>query len=216
MRAKLLGAVLAALFAPLALAGDITPKGKIAAPVAAQADETNQWHRSGFYLAALGAYDVTTLQVEGFDLASGKLMAGAELGYRHRMGAIVAGIAADWMFTGISASTEAEEVSLRASTNHLISVRAMAGVPFGPALVYVTAGPAWQHAKLSIEDGPSDRSWQLGAALGGGAEIELSRTLSIRLEALHDIFPDDAPLSEILNSENQHTTVRAGVLFRLN
>jgi hypothetical protein len=58
---------------------------------------------------------------------------------------------------------------------------------------------------------------QLGLAVGGGAEIELIRSFALRLEALHYIFPEDgAPLSGLLDSENQHTTVRAGVIFKLN
>jgi hypothetical protein len=80
----------------------------------------------------------------------------------------------------------------------------------------VSAGPAWQQSKITIDD-VSDRNWQLGAAFGGGAEVELSRAFAVRLEALHYIFPDDqAPLSDLLKSENQHTTIRAGALFKLN
>ena len=132
----------------------------------------------------------------------------------------VLGLEADWMFTGISASKTDEEVSLKASTDHLVSVRLRAGVPLGPALLYVTGGPAWQNSKLTVGEGEgatSERNWQLGAAFGGGAEVELTRSFGLRLEALHYVFPaDGAPLSEWMDSENQHTTVRVGAVLKLN
>jgi outer membrane immunogenic protein len=218
MRAKLLGAVLAALLAPVAYAGDITKPGKIiASPVISAAAQDNTWNRTGMYVGLLGAYDTTVLETEGIDLASGKLMAGAMVGWNFRVApAFVLGIEADWIFTGISTSKTDDEVFLKATTDHLISLRARAGIPIGPALLFVTAGPAWQHAKLTVGD-TSDREWQLGAAFGGGAEVELSRAFAIRLEALHYVFPDDqAPLSDLLKSENQHTTIRAGAIFKLN
>jgi outer membrane immunogenic protein len=212
MRAKLLGAVLAALIAPLAYASDLPSSGKIAAPATAE-----EWNRSGLYVGLLGGYDVAVMEAEGIDLAGGKLMAGAMVGWNWRAApGLVAGIEADWMFTGISASTVADEVTLKASTDHLVSLRARLGVPIGPALLYVTGGPAWQHVKLTVDD-VSERTWQLGAAMGGGAEIELSRSLAIRGEVLHYIFPEDgAPLSGLLESENQHTTARIGAVFKLN
>jgi outer membrane immunogenic protein len=213
MRAKLIGAALAALIAPMAFAGELPGKGSIAAPITtAQAEDS--WNRTGFYAVAIGAYDTAVLEAEGFDLASGKLMAGAALGWNWRAGGVVLGMEADWIFTGISASGGDEEVAIRASTDHLVSVRARAGIPLGPALIYATAGPAWQHAKLTVGDA-SERTWHLGLAVGGGAEVELTRSFALRLEALHYAFPNDgAPLNEILDSENQHTTVRAGAVLK--
>lgn len=210
MRAKLLGAVLAALFAPLALAADVDRAGKIAAPVPAQADEPVKWNRTGAYVGIVGAYDIALLDVDGIDFGSGKLMAGALVGYNWRVASnIVLGIEGDWIFTGISASTTPDEITLKATTDHLVTLRARAGITAGPALLYLTAGPAWQQQKLTIGD-VSDREWQLGAAVGGGAEVELTRSLFVRLEALHYIF------GEFQDSDNQHTAVRLGLGFKLN
>jgi len=216
MRFKLLGVALAMLLAPLAYAADIPGSGGIAAPVQAQ-----DHNRTGMYVGLLGGYDITVLETEGVDLSNGKLMGGAMLGWNFRVApGFMLGLEADWMFTGISANKSDGEVSLKASTDHLISIRARAGVPMGPALLYVTAGPAWQQAKTTVGEGEeavSERSWQLGAAFGGGAEVELSRAFALRLEALHYVFPaDGAPLNELFDSENQHTTVRVGAVFKLN
>lgn len=215
MRAKLLGAALAALFAPIALAGDITPKGKIAAPVAAQADEPVKWNRTGAYVVGILGYDVLKTDLEGLNFADGQIIGGGAIGYNWRLQGVVLGVEADWMFTGISAGL-GDDVFIKASTEHLVTLRGRAGLPAGPALLYLTAGPAWQQVKLTVGD-ISERTWQLGAAFGGGIEVELTRSLAVRVEGLHYIFPDDgAPLGEILDSENQHTTARAGVIFKLN
>jgi opacity protein-like surface antigen len=222
MRAKLLGAALAALLIPAAMmvswAGELPQKGKIAAPVTTAAADDAGWNRTGFYVGLLGAYDTTVLEAEGIDLANGKLMGGAAVGWNFRAGGFVYGIEADWLFTGISASQTVDEVTLKASTEHLVSLRGRLGLPVGPALVYGTLGPAWQHARLSISDGGegiSERTWQLGLAVGGGGEVELTRSFALRLEAIHYVFPDDgAPLRDLFDSENQHTTVRAGALFK--
>lgn len=222
MRSRILGAVLAVLIAPLAYAGELPSKGKIASPVTpAAAEDNGHWNRTGMYVGLLAGYDISVLEAEGVDLANSKLMGGAMVGWNWRVSqGLVLGLEADWMFTGISASHSDNEVLLKATTDHLVSIRARAGIPLGPALVYVTAGPAWQQSKLTVDDGEgatSERTWQLGAAFGGGAEVELSRSLALRLEAIHYVFPNDgAPLSDFLDSENQHTTVRAGVAFKLN
>jgi len=215
MRAKLLGAVLAALVIPTALAGDIGKQGKISASAPATAEEP-KWHKGGVYVGILAGYDVQVLQTEGVDIANGKLMAGGFVGYNWRLGQFMLGVEGDWIFTGIKGSSATEELSISSSTNHLISLRARAGIPLGPALIYLTAGPAWQSIRITANEA-SERTWQIGAAIGGGAEVELSRSLAVRLEAIHYIFPNDgAPLSQLLDSENQHTTVRVGVVFKLN
>ena len=219
MRAKLLGAVLAALFAPLALAADVDRAGKVAAPTVARADEP-AWNRTGAYVGLVGAYDLALIDAEGLEAFNGKLMAGAFAGYNFRYQGIVLGLEADWMFTGISASHTADDVTIKATTDHLVSLRARAGIPMGPALLYLTGGPAWQNVKLTVSEGKelaSEREWQLGLVLGGGIEAELTRALFLRLEALHYMFPaDGAPLSQIFESENAHTAVRLGLGFKLN
>jgi len=216
MRAKLLGAVLAALIIPTAMAADVGKQGKIISASPPAAAEDIKWNRTGAYVGLLAGYDVSILKTEGIDFANGKLMAGGFVGYNYRLAGFIVGIEGDWIFTNISASSSSEELSLKASTDHLISIRVRAGIPLGPALLYVTAGPAWQHAKLTVNE-TTAREWHLGAAMGGGIEVELTRSLFVRAEALHYIFPaNGAPLASFFESENQHTTVRLGLGFKLN
>src|SRR5262245_36348223 len=172
MPSKLIGSVLAASLCPLAYEADVGKDGKISAsPVYAQ-DTGNQWNRSGAYVVGLAGYDLDVLKVEGLEGWNGKLMAGAGLGYNWRVSQhFLLGLEADWMFTGISVN--ALEELIKASTTHLITVRARAGIPMGHALVYVTAGPAWQDVRLTAGD-LSSREWHLGAAVGGGVELEVT------------------------------------------
>jgi outer membrane immunogenic protein len=206
----------------LGLAANAADKGGPVSRVMAQEQPSgNEWNRTGFYLGAVGGYSTLVLEAEGLDLANGKLMLGGVAGFNARVSPqLVLGVEGDWIFTDVSASTTVEGITVTTSSRHLISLRARAGVPVGPALLYLTAGPAWQQAKLSATDGValvSDREWQLGAVGGGGIELELTRSLAVRLEALHYIFPrDGAPLEEFLRSDNQQTTARAGVIFKLN
>lgn len=216
--------LLAALAALLAYtlevkAADPGTRAKIIAPVQVVADEPVQWNRTGFYATILAGYDVTVFQADDIgEAASGKLMGGAAVGWNWRASQyFVLGLEVDWMFTGISANSGDDELAIKASTNHLISARGRAGVPLGPALIYFTGGPAWQYAKLSTVDGPAleaAREWQLGLAVGGGAEVELSRGLALRVEGLHYRFPKE--WTSLLDSENNHTTIRGGIVFKLN
>lgn len=214
MRAKLLGAVLAALCAPVALAGELPKQGHILPATPAAADDQPQ--RSNFYAGIVGGYGLSNVQVEGLDFADGKLIGGAMVGWNYRLSqGFMLGLEADWIFTGIAASTEVDELTIRASTDHLVSVRGRAGTYIGPVLLYGTLGPAWEHSRLQIGD-ISDRTWQLGLAAGGGAEIDLTKTIAVRLEAIHFMFPNGGPFNTILDSDNQQTTVRAGIAFKLN
>lgn len=215
MRARFLAALAAACFALSANAADPTSPSRVRAQ-----DATPEWNRTGFYVGAVAGYSTLVLEAEGIDLANGKLMVAPLIGFNARVSPqLVLGVEGDWVFTDVGASSTVDGITVTTSSRHLISLRARAGMPVGPALLYVTAGPAWQHSKLTLagEGSVTDSTWQLGGVAGGGIELELTRSLAVRLEALHYIFPrDGAPLEDFLRSDNQQTTARAGLVFKLN
>ena len=201
-------AALAVVFATLAHAEGISRTPQIAAPP--------NWNRSGLYVAALAGYNTAVLQAEGLDLGNGKLLGGAAVGYNYRFGSYMGGIEADWLFTDLSASENAGGgITVTASNKHLASVRARAGLLMGPAMLFVTAGPAWQHARVKASDGVtsvSDDVWQLGMVGGGGIELEVTRSFAVRLEALHYVFgKDGSPFDEV---KTEQTVARAAVIFK--
>lgn len=179
------------------------------------------YHRSGFYVGVLGGYDSQRLKADDFKFGDGSLMAGVMGGYNANVGGIVLGLEADYLFTGVSSSSTAGGVTVKAANHFLASVRARAGVPIGPALLYVTGGPAFTERKAALMTGPfvsEFKDLQVGAALGGGLEAELTRTLFVRLEAIHYWFPDKdvAGAAGTFTSADQQTTVRVGLGFKLN
>lgn len=213
-----LAALAAFLTFPAYAAEPVNRMPRVAAPVqAVQPEDAPNWHRNGFQVTALAGYSAAILEAEGFDLANGKLMAGGAVGYKHRMDRYVVGVEADWLFTDISAASTLSGVTVSAANRHLASVRAIAGIPLGPVLFYATGGPAWQHARVKASDGvdsATDSVWQLGWVAGGGIEAELSRTLSVRLEALHYEFrKGDSPFEAF---ETEQNVIRAGLSFKLN
>lgn len=208
-------AALAVIFATLAHAEGVSRTPTIAAPAAAQEAPAN-WNRSGLYVAALAGYNTTVLEAEGVNFGNGKLLGGGAAGYNHRWDRYLFGIEADWLFTDISSAVDAGGgLTVKASNKHLASVRARAGFAAGPALLYITGGPAWQHSRVSASDGvnsATDSVWQLGAVGGGGIEMELTKSFAVRVEALHYVFgKDGSPFDEVRTTQ---TIARVGTIFK--
>lgn len=204
-------AILAAIAACLMLAA--TP-----AQAEPPSHPDRSWHRTGFYVGVAGGYDIAQMQAETFKFADASLMGGGLVGVQVRLPDIVVGIEADYMFVDVKASLGGGSPTLTASASFLASVRARVGVPVGPALFYITGGPAFTENKLAVA-GSADKEFLTGGVVGGGVEAELTRTLFVRLEGLHYMFPDkDVTLTPVglFESQNQQTTVRLGVGFRLN
>lgn len=175
------------------------------------------WHRTGFYVGVAGGYDVAQMQAETFKFADASLMGCGLVGVQARLPDIVVGVEGDYCFVDVKASM-AGGPTLTASSNYLASVRGRLGVPVGPALFYVTAGAAFTENKLAVP-GDGSKEFLTGGVVGGGVEAELTRTVRLRLEALHYMFPDkDVSLGPVgmFESQNQQTTVRAGLTFSLN
>lgn len=190
-------------------------------PLAARAQDRD-WNRTGFYVGLLGGYDATVLQTNGVDLGDGKLMAGAFAGFNARLTPdLVVGVEGDWLFTDVAGQTSNGITTLTSGSQHLASIRARVGFPMGPALLYVTGGPAITESHVGATNGIlsiADKDWLIGAALGGGIEAEVSRTLFARLEAIHYMFPDNTVAlgPDLFKTENQQTVIRVGLGFKLN
>lgn len=221
---KVLGAACAALLISLAscmpaLAAD---KGGPVYMEPGPAPSMPNYNRTGFYVGLLGGYDVQRLKADDFKFGEGSLSGGAMAGFNYNTGmGLVLGLEADYMLNSIKSSSSAGGVTVTASNHFLASVRARAGLPVGHALVYVTAGPAFTERKGSLQTGPfvSDfKDMQVGAVFGGGIETELTRTLFVRLEALHYVFPDKdvTGMAGAFTSAEQQSTARIAIGFKLN
>jgi len=211
----LVGAVVAdiALAEPRAVAAD---KG---GPVWTWVDDVQapiaKHNRSAFYVVGLAGLTVADHNIEGFNMADRSWLAGGAIGgnVRFPSSGVVIGLEADYVFTDISADALSIVVS---RTKWLASVRARSGLAFGPALLYVTAGPAFTETDI-VGPGVDADKLALGGVGGVGIELELTKAAFVRLEALHYIFPDkelSCGASCIFESKNQTTTARVGLGFK--
>lgn len=159
-------------------------------------------------------------------ISSSDLAAGGHAGFNLGLGAFVAGIEGDIGYSGSDLGFSTQNGgSASLSTDWNGSLRARVGVPVGPALLYATAGYAWNATTLS-QKSPAGATTDVNHTFGGvvygvGAEAYVLPNMSLRLEALHYDYSADslslagasAAVQEIDPSE---TVVRAGVTFHLN
>lgn len=174
-------------------------------------------NRTGFYAGALAGWGVADFQADTFQFSDAAPLAGAFAGINIRLPSspLVVGLEGDYVWTDISATPGAIVI---AKTSYLASIRARAGLAIGPALLYITGGPAFTEADVDA-GGIVSKETLVGAALGGGVEAELTKVLFVRLEAIHYVFPDkdlSCGVGCAFESQNQHTTARFAVGFKLN
>lgn len=186
------------------------------------AAEPEGWNRTGFYVGAVGGYSLDEIKAEDFKMSDGSLFGGPFGGFNWRVNpGLVAGVEVDYLFMNVKASKTDEGFTVTATNNFLASVRGRVGVPIGPALLYGTGGLALTEKKLAATDGMlslSDKELSYGVVGGGGVEAELTKTLFVRLEALHYWFPDEKMSfdSEAFKSGQHTTIIRGGLGFKLN
>ena len=179
------------------------------------------WNRTGAYVGLTAGLGVAALQAEDFKFADQSYLGGIFAGFNVRLADAVVGLEADYLLTDIQGSTTDGVVVVTAKTKYLASVRGRVGMPIGPALLYATAGPAFTEHKVAVAGPVKSFSSELlvGGVFGGGIEASLTKTLFVRVEGLHYIFPDKDVAcgpSCFFESKDQQTTVRLGVGFKLN
>jgi outer membrane immunogenic protein len=171
----------------------------------------------GPYVGLTAGYSAGQLAAEGLDFSAQGLLGGAYAGWNFRFPGLVVGAEGDFVLTDINADQDGGLFTFQAKSNYIATLRGRAGVPIGPVLLYGTGGVAFTEAEVSIP-GDSDTEGLFGYVVGGGVEIEMTRTLHVRLEGLHYIFDDkDFTLGGSTgNVELDQTMVRVGVGLKLN
>ena len=214
----LLSAALAACLMTFATPAGASDPSFLAPP---KATDGVPWNRTGAYVGLTAGLGVAALQAEDFKFADQSYLGGIFAGFNVRLGDAVVGLEADYLLTDIQGSTTDGVVVVTAKTKYLASVRGRVGMPIGPALLYATAGPAFTEHKVAVAGPVESFSSELlvGGVFGGGIEASLTKTLFVRLEGLHYIFPDKDVAcgpSCFFESKDQQTTVRVGLGFKLN
>lgn len=182
---------------------------------------------NGVYVGAHGGVNWSDLDTDlSATMNATSFTGGGHVGYNFGLGRTVLGIEADanydssdFSFSTAGGGNGSYDVDWNGT------IRARAGLTFGPALLYATAGYAWTNASV-IEttaagaSSSSDHHFD-GVVYGAGIESYVMPNMSLRLEALrYDYGADKLTLTGAANSVQEldpsDTVVRAGVTFHLN
>jgi outer membrane immunogenic protein len=221
-RVLLSGLAVAAIAVGPAMAADMPVKARIMAPA-----PVFSW--AGCYIGghAGGASARQDLIVNptnagnqatiGFSLSKSSWIAGGQVGCNQQFGTVVVGVEGDWTsthdllsssFTGPNLFANGLPVgsggiSVTTSGQWLASLRVRAGVAVVPTvLLYVTAGPAWQHTSYNVSDAfvngcpnCSNGAFTVnaaGLAVGGGVEWSpMGNGILLRGEFLYYDLPGE-------------------------
>ena len=162
----------------------------------------------------------------GSSISDTNATGGGHAGFNFGLGGVVLGIEGDANLDGSSFGfTTAGGGTGSFDTDWSGTIRGRIGMPVGPALLYATAGYAWNETTLTSKTatgGTFNSSYTFsGVVYGVGAEAYVLPNLSLRLEALrYDYSADSLSLSGasslVQEIDPSDTVVRAGVTFHLN
>lgn len=200
---------------------------------AAGAPPVETW--GGFYVGgSLGAGWTNFLGSDS--LAGPKLtphttsfMVGAHAGYNWQAAALVYGVEAD-----ISAAIGGKNTKYTCSgctsgsfgqLSALATIRGRLGWAFDRSLIYATGGVAFARKRsggfssFAIARAEDDANWKVGGVVGAGYEWKYSKNMSLRLEALYNIFNErrtNRGGSTNYDGIRNTTVVRIGASWYLN
>lgn len=200
-----------------------SPRGRPAPPPAPDRGvpplvDVHRW--SGFYIGAAGGYSFGSGEVAGdigtFSFDHDGWIASVLAGYNWQAGSLVFGVEADIGSGDFGTTTATAFGELNSELNWLASVRGRAGFLLTPALlVYATGGVAWADLEFSLP-GSSASTTFFGYQVGGGAELALLPSASLRLEYIFTDLEGERLSHGGLNStfDPDFHTVRAGFAFK--
>ena len=171
--------------------------------------------------SSLGVTDFSGVNL-GIDLGAGLgsagqvntsgLIGGAHLGYHFQSSRLMGGAEADVLTSGIKSGSLA---TLSFQQKFLSSLRVKGGWVFGDLLAYGTLGYAYSTSSLSTTTG-SDNKTNKGTVFGAGAELALTKSVSLRAEFLRYNFNSltyNTPANSIAVTPNTNL-LRAGANLR--
>lgn len=190
--------------------------------VSAEAPQPAIWN--GFYLGAQLGYRWANTSADAPGLAAAKTTGaqfGGHIGTNYQAGPVVFGFEGDLMLGGASSNSTAGGASVAARESWTSTLRARAGVAFGPALIYATGGLALADQNLTASTGSMAAQlaqMRVGTVLGAGFEYKFAPQVSARIEALHTSYKDaHVPWAAGATAIKQDSTaVRGGLTFHFN
>lgn len=214
-------AVLVCAFGSTAIAADLSmPIASPSSDVLFQPALMTTW--TGFYAGVNFGYGWADVGTSGVSNDLTGFVGGGQLGYNWQAGSIVLGVEGDFQGTTESRSDSATILGTTFSVDQSIpwfaTLRGRVGYLFGPALLYVTGGAAWQNYKISVSAlgaSVADNTTKSGWTIGGGAEWMFDPHWSAKLEYLYmDTGDQDVTLfGTTFTGRAKNNIVRGGVNY---
>ena len=186
---------------------------------AALVEGDSEWTGTSIYQSVDGAEGGFTISSTSVPITqnpdSSEFGGGGRLGFNLQTGSFVVGAEADvtvFDFDAVAGATQGGSTyTVASSASNIETIRARAGVAFGPVMIFATAGAAFSNLKHTLVatnvsevviDGGEGGSTvgtttanlgstidvDTGLALGGGGEFRLSNNLTVALTVLHIDF----------------------------
>lgn len=179
-------------------------------------------YRPGPYAGATAGVTTGYLTNNSGDLTTNGVPISGIVGYTHAIvGNLVMGVELEAAWNNVKGSQTNEGFTLTASSDWSAAIKGRLGHAFGPALLYATAGPIWSKSQIKASDGIasiSDSDITLNVLAGLGADIQITPTIAMRLEAVRQFSPDAQTWTLGTAStklDASETTIRLGVIINL-
>ncbi|WP_460448930.1 outer membrane protein [Alsobacter sp. SYSU BS001988] len=140
------------------------------------------------------------------------MVAGGQVGYNLQAGPVVAGVEADASVSGVSNTSFSEKTRQK----WLVSGRARLGYAAGNIMPYLTGGVAMAATEIKALGGKAS-STRSGYVVGGGAEMMMAPSVTVRAEYLHYGLGDaeyPGPLLGPVKVDNSINVIRAGANYK--
>ena len=175
----------------------------------------------GAYIGLMAGYGLEKLNPPAgggsFDWASSGMTGGVFAGVGTVQHGVYIGIESDIALRDITAKLGTGGYVVESGADWQGTIRGRVGMPWGPALLYATAGLAVQESKLTVATVGSDSSMLYGMVIGAGIEAQMTRSMFIRLEGRHTRMQDEDVIISGSTATIRHdgeTAILGGVGFR--
>lgn len=138
---------------------------------------------------------------------------GAQVGYNHQFGQMVAGVEGDLQFASVGSSGSRFLGGSKAEVNTLGTLRGRLGVGFDRALLYGTLGYAFARSQATAFAFGTNDYWHNGVAVGAGIEYAFTNSLTAKAEYLYTNFEKKSFYGG-LKAGPEFSIIRAGVNYK--
>lgn len=162
------------------------------------------------------------LSQSSLDLSKQGVQAGGVAGWTFRTADLVLGFEGAFGWNGVTGKWGDGTATIKSDGSWRAGLRARAGVPFGPALIFVTTGPTFQHLSTSVETvggSLSDSKLLYGIAAGAGVDLQITSTLALRISGEHTWWKGaTANFGEVgsFKTTSEDTRILGAVIFNLD